>query len=68
MTDRIHSINVVLEKDIRVDDAERILEAICMIKGVLTAEGNISDFETHMATARAKSELGQKLFEALKDG
>jgi hypothetical protein len=34
MTDRYNSLTVVLDRDIREDDAEHILNAIRMIKGV----------------------------------
>lgn len=50
MSDRVHSITVVLEKDIRSDDAEWVINAIKMIRGV-----------THMAEERARHALGQQL-------
>lgn len=65
MTDRIHSITVVLEKDIREDDAECILNAIRMIKHVLTAKGNVSDFESRMAEDRARSKIHKQVFNAI---
>jgi len=66
MTDRIHSINVVLEENTRVDDAEYILNAIRMIKGVIAADGNVADFESHMAESRARIDLHEKLFAVLR--
>ena len=54
MTDRYHSLTVVLEKDIREDDAKPILEAIRMIKGVLTVQGDISNPSSLMAEERAR--------------
>lgn len=65
MTDRYHSIGVVLEKDIRDDDAQCILDAIKMIKGVLSVKPHISDFEANMAEERARRELSNKLWKAL---
>ena len=65
MTNRYHSLTVVLEKDIREDDAEYLLNAIKMIKGVLSVDPFISDIESHMAESRARQELGQKLWEVL---
>jgi hypothetical protein len=61
MTDRYYALTVVLEKDIRDDDAEPILNAIMMIKGVRSVEGNISTPETWMAEERARMELGKRL-------
>ena len=65
MTDRIHSITVTLEKDMRVDDAVQLMEAITMLKGVLKADGNVTDVNNHVAQERAKHELGQKLIKAI---
>lgn len=65
MTDRYHSLTVVLEKDIRDDDAESLLTAIKMIKGVMSVEPFISDVESHMAETRARRELGNKIWEVL---
>lgn len=65
MTDRIHSIGVILEKDIRDDDAECILNAIKMIKGVLSVEPNIVDFQSAMAESRARKDIADKLWEIL---
>ena len=66
MTDRFNSITVVLERDIREDDAEPILAAIRQIRGVLSATGNVADLESHLAQERARSELGQKLLAVLR--
>jgi len=65
MTDRYHSIAVVLAKDIREDDAEYILNAIRMIKGVLSVKPHISNLDTHMAEDRAKKEYADKLWHVL---
>lgn len=61
MTDRFNTLTVVLEKDIRDDDAEHILTAIRMVRGVLSVKGNVSDPSAYMAEERAKREIGQKL-------
>ena len=53
MTDRYNFLVVVLEENIRDDDAETILNAIRMVKGVLSVEGNV------------RMELGNKLLEVL---
>lgn len=65
MTDRYFALTVLLTKDTRSDDAEPIIEAIKMIKGVHTVEPHISDMDTWAAETRAKRELGQKLWEVL---
>jgi len=63
MTDRIHSITVVLEKDIRSENAEVIINAITMIKGVLTATPHIVDPVAYMTKARVKSDLLHKIID-----
>lgn len=70
MTDRFNALTVVLEKDIRDDDAEAIIQAIKMVKGVLSVDGNVADIEAHLATERVRRELLQKLIGVLcpKDG
>lgn len=61
MTDRFNSLTVVLERNIRDDDAEPILEAIRMIKGVANVQGNVADTRSHVAEVRAKQELTSKV-------
>ena len=61
MTDRYHSLTVVLEHDIREDDAEAIKNAILLFPGVLSAAGVVTDLTSHMAEERARHDLGQKL-------
>ena len=65
MTDRYNGFVVILEKDIRDDDAEPILNAIRMIKGVLSVTPYISSFESLMAESRARADLGKKIFEVI---
>ena len=65
MTDCFHTLTVVLERDTRNDDCEPLIEAIKQLRGVLSVEGQISDYRTHMAEQRARRELGEKLFEVL---
>ena len=61
MTDRYHTLTVVLERDTRDDDAEPLLAAIRQIRGVLSVTGSVVSPESHMAQERARRELGDKL-------
>ena len=63
MTDRYHSITVVLEKDMRDDDVRAILEAIKQFRGVLTATGVVADLSSMMAEERARHEIGKQLID-----
>jgi len=65
MTDRYNALIVVLEKDIREDDAESTIAAIRHIRGVLSVKGHISDITEHIAYDRAVRELGNRLFKVL---
>jgi len=65
MTDRFYALTVALEKDIRSDDAESILEAIKMIKGVRNVKPLVANPDTWMAEERARHELTMKLWEVL---
>lgn len=61
MTDRYNTLTVVLEHDIREDDAEVLLSAIRQLRGVLSVTGNVADTTAHMAEERARHKLGQEL-------
>jgi hypothetical protein len=65
MTDRYNAIVVVLENDIRDDDAEPILDAIRMIKGVIRVTPNVSDIDNHIAYQKAEYHLRGRLWDAL---
>lgn len=66
MTDRYNKLVVVLDKDIRSDDAEPLMNAIRQMRGVLSVEGNVVTSSDHVATVRVKHELTQKVFEFIK--
>lgn len=65
MTDRFHSLTVVLDKDIREDDAEGLIDAIKHMRGVLSVEGIVSNYEAHMAVERARRELGTEILSVI---
>lgn len=61
MTDRLNALTVVLDRDIRVDDAEPLIAAIRQLRGVLSVELHVSDLEDSIAQTRVRRELGEKL-------
>lgn len=65
MTDRFDSLTVVLEADIRTDDAEHIINAIQLIKGVLSVDPHVRDLENHIAYMRVRNELSERLWGVL---
>lgn len=65
MTDTYYALTVVLEKDAREDNCQRIIDAIKMIKGVLDVEGAVADMESYMAHSRARTDIAKKLWDVL---
>jgi hypothetical protein len=63
MTDRYSAYTVVLEKDIRDDDAEAITKAIMMIRGVAKVSPIVSDVAQHVAETRIRSEIQSKIYD-----
>lgn len=67
MTDRYFALTVALKQDMREDDAEGILAAIRMIKGVLSVEGHVADTELFTAEKRIRLEMEEALHYALQE-
>ena len=65
MTARFHSLTVVLEGDIREDDAQPVMDAIAALRGVAAVSGVVSDPVSHMAEVRARQELGKKIVDLI---
>lgn len=65
MTDRINALTVVLETDMRDDDAEGLISAIKQLRGVLTVESNVRNMNDLVAQERARDEMRQKLIDIL---
>lgn len=67
MTDRYNALTVSLERDIRDDDAEIIINAIKMIRGVSDVTGNIVDPDSFVAESRARERITDKLYALIKE-
>jgi hypothetical protein len=67
MTDRYHTLTVVLEDNIRVDDAESLMAAIRHLRGVLDVTGVVADLDSHMAEARVRRELSGKVLDLARE-
>lgn len=67
VTDRHAGYIVTLADDIREDDAEAIIQALLMIKGVARVEPVVADYALHLATTRAKGEITDKLRQLLRE-
>ena len=65
MTDRIRSLSVALEDDIRDDDIKPLVEAIKQIRGVLNVEKNIALPNDWCTEDRVRREFKEKLWDVL---
>ena len=65
MTDRIHSITLVLDKDTRIDDAEALIGACYQFRSVIAVTPNVTDFTAHVAEERARSELIRRVLKTI---
>lgn len=66
MTKRFLTLTVLLKEETREDDALPIMEAIRMIKGVSTVEGNVHDISQWAAESRVRNDLLKKLIGVLR--
>lgn len=66
MTDNYKGCTVVFDKDVREDDAEFILNAIRMIKGVLSVSFSLSAPEDWMIQERVRHGLKKRLRDLLE--
>ncbi len=66
MTDRHAAYIVVLGDDIREDDAQPILTALRMVKGVASVEPVVADWNLHIAQSRANQEWRDRIWEVAK--
>lgn len=67
MTDRHYSYTVVLDHDIREDDAEVIMNALRCIKHVIAVKPNVSDSALFAAQARAAQNIREQLYKLAEE-
>ena len=65
MSDRYAKLTVVLDQEYRSEDLQEILTAIRMVKGVLTVDPHVADFNHYAAKQQAAYELRRKIEEVL---
>lgn len=67
MTDRLRGVYVAFEQDIREDDAEPLLAAIRMLRGVMAVMPDVVNPMDYVATERARRELWSKLRKVIEE-
>ena len=65
MSRTLNALTVVLEHDMREENAEPLINAIRMLRGVVSVDTHVADMESHLAKTQAKHELRMKIFEVL---
>lgn len=67
MTERHSGYVVTLTQDIREDDADAILNALRMVKGVLSVEPVVGEPASFVTETRVRSEIREKLFALINE-
>lgn len=65
MTERLKGVTVAFDHDIREDDAQQIINAIRMIKGVLEVVPSVVNSDDDINRSKIEYELSRKLWEVL---
>lgn len=65
MGNSVSAFIVILEEDVHPDAVKKTLDALRMVKNVLSVKPLERSWESQMAEERARSELGQKLFQVI---
>lgn len=65
MTDRVHSLLVVLDHDVREDDIDNFVAVLAHMRGVAGVEKCVSDPGTLMAEVRADQVWRKRLIDLL---
>lgn len=66
MTDRYHGFVVTLQDDVRSDDADDLIKALSMVKGVISVRPNVGDGMLGMATDRVKHRYYMAMHDAVR--
>lgn len=68
MTDRVKGFTVVLEKDIRIDDVQHVIDAIQMIKGVYMVKPVLAATGSDLVTElRMQGNIKEKLYKFIEN-
>ncbi len=66
MTNIIFGVHVLFDEEMREDDAQIIINAIAMVKGVRSTTVHVSTAERWAAYEEARLDLQEKIWKALK--
>jgi hypothetical protein len=66
MTDRFNTLTVVLEKPMRDDDSQCVIDALKMVRCVQDVTGNVADMDAYAANSRARQDWADVLFNIMR--
>ncbi len=66
MTDRYKGFLITLDREFRDDDAEPIINALKMIRGVHSVQPYVKNMEDYMSEVKAFSDAGLKMIEFIR--
>lgn len=67
MTDRHIAYTVTLEEPVRSDDAQRIIDAIKMVKGVAEVIPVVADAQAYWSRSSARRDILEKVWKLIKE-
>lgn len=67
VTDRFIALTVLLDHEIREDDAEPLITAIQMIKGVSKVTPVVANVDVYFAYEKARNEILNRVLEAIEN-
>jgi hypothetical protein len=67
MTDRHSGYVVALDRNMREDDAQAVLDAIQMVKGVISVRPVVADPLAEIHAVRVRRELLMKMYDVLEN-
>lgn len=68
MTERVKGFVVTLADDVREDDAQEIITALSMVRGVIDVRPAMVDFDDHINRERIRQDLARRIYAALSEG
>lgn len=67
MSDRVKGFLVTLEKDVRLDDVDLLMQTIRYMRGVASVEPSIVNSDDFINQQRIKTDLRQKMYQFIND-
>ncbi len=67
MSERVKGFVVTLEKDVRLDDVELLMQTIRYMRGVANVEPSLVDSSDWINQKRVKTELREKMYKFIEE-